>query len=76
MGREPEDTIRAYLKGHQVDVDHVLSAPPEVRLYSTPTLLVLEPGLRIGTIWTGQLAADGERGVISALGLAPSVRLP
>lgn len=67
MGPEPEDVIRAYLKAHEVDVDDVFTGPKGVRLYSTPTLLVLEPGLKVSSIWTGVLDVEQQQQLTAPL---------
>jgi hypothetical protein len=61
LGAEPEDTIRAYLSGHGLLVDGVLSVRrTEVKFRGTPTVLLLDQTSRIRRIWRGMLpsAAD------------------
>jgi thiol-disulfide isomerase/thioredoxin len=72
MGPEPEDTIRAYLQDNRVSVDQVIGAPQDVRLYSTPTLLLLEPGLKIASIWVGKLEPTAESDLRAALRIYPA----
>jgi hypothetical protein len=72
MGPESEEVIRAYLKENHVDVQDVFTGPQDVRLYGTPTLLVLEPGLKVSSVWAGALDADEEVRLAVAIGRRPS----
>ena len=69
LGPEPEAVIRSYLAQHGVRADFVLTAPPDMRLYSTPTLLLLTPGLKVSSVWKGQLSAEQEHALESSLAL-------
>jgi hypothetical protein len=45
----------------------VFTGPKGVRLYSTPTLLVLEPGLKVSSIWTGVLDVEQQQQLTAPL---------
>ena len=67
-GVEPEDTIRQYLRENGIEVDRVVGAPADVRLFATPTLLLVGRGLIVESVWVGQLTRDDEDQVRRAIG--------
>jgi len=60
MGREAESDIEKYLQSNGVIVDQVLESTGGVRLFSTPSLVLVERGLRISGVWIGQLSDSAQ----------------
>jgi hypothetical protein len=66
MGRESTPSIEAYLRTNGVAVDAMYSAPKGGRLIVTPTIVLVEPGLRVRAVWTGWLADQSQQDQVIA----------
>jgi hypothetical protein len=68
MGPESSEVLSQYLRVHDVKVDQILAAPEGVRLYGTPTIMLVEPGYKVAATWVGQLpSAEKETEVIEKM---------
>lgn len=68
MGREAVEVITAYLEGHGVRPDAVVSVPSgRVRLYGTPTLVLVSGDGIVQSVWLGKLGLRDEDRVLRAL---------
>jgi hypothetical protein len=62
-------TADRYLQDHQLSVAQVIPsvrASNELRLLSTPTLVLTDPSRTVNGVWIGQLGPEGEQEVIAS----------
>jgi hypothetical protein len=68
VGLETADELRAYTRAHGLRVsNHRQIKPQQLRLRSTPTLLLVSPNRQLHTIWTGMLSQRGEEVLLASL---------
>jgi len=66
VSSEPEDTLRAYLRSHALDVDSVVSLPENpLGLRATPTLLVIDRAGTLVDARVGRLPEADQQAVIA-----------
>jgi Redoxin len=66
---DPLSTFRPYVASQGVDADDVISIDPRaLKVRATPTLLLVDSGGKITSIWMGRLKEAEENGLVAALG--------
>lgn len=67
---EPADSLERYLAQHDIVVDAVFTVPTGVRtVEGTPTITIVDARGTVVAVRAGLLTAEGEREVLSVLGL-------
>lgn len=65
---QPEDEGREYLKRLQLSVEDVRRVyPPDIGIYTTPTLLLLDKDGAVNDMWIGQLSTNMEFALLDRL---------
>lgn len=68
MGPESSDVLGAYLKEHKVVVDQVVSVSGKgLKLYGTPTLVLVGQDRRVINVWKGQVKDQKAQADVIAL---------
>jgi hypothetical protein len=65
---QPVNEAKLYLANEGVAVDEVVQSPlPDIQVAGTPTLLMVDQGARVESVWYGKLPGDREKEVFSKL---------